>query len=669
MATRKHPARPPPPHRVGVGLLTALLIACSCAAPAATPRSGGWRMAEASSPYLRMHADNPVEWYPWGEEAFARAQRENKLLFISVGYFTCHWCHVMERESFMNAAIAAQLNRHFIAIKVDREQRPDIDAAYMRFLTLTRGSGGWPMTVFATPEGYPFAAGIYYPPTARDGHIGLRELLDRVQQLWQQDPQRIETAANTAVLQLRQDEAAPLSSSTRLDARLPEKARRGLRREYDELAGGFGDAPKFPEVPRLLFLLQSPEAQDRDMALHTLDAMADGGLQDQLAGGFHRYATDPLWRVPHFEKMLYDQALNARAYVAAWRVSGRQRYAEVARATLDFALARMRAPDGGFYAAFAADSLPAATAQHSVEGAAYTWDFAQWQAAIADAQLRSLAAERYGVRAAGNVETQADGELAGRNVLYLAASLPDLAERQALASEQLHERLALADRQLLTARAARPAVPLDDKIVAAWNGYMITALAEAGQYLKEPRYLSAARQAAEAVLARLYASQSGRLYRDYSADRRGAEGFARDYAGVTEALLSLHAASGEARWLQLAGTLMDTQLELFWDSKSWGFYNNRADPHVWLRDKQIGDGAEPGVNSLSIGNLLRLAHLTDAPALLVKAQRTAAWAASRLADNPGVMPYALLYWPALLEARQPTDTSERCCGAFGAAGE
>jgi uncharacterized protein YyaL (SSP411 family) len=262
------------------------------------------------------------------------------------------------------------------------------------------------------------------------------------------------------------------------------------------------------------------------------------------------------------------------------------------------------------------------------------------------------------VRAAGNVETQADGELAGRNVLHLAVSLPDLAARYTLAPETLRALLSRADRQLLAARDARPAVPLDDKLVAAWNGYMITALAEAGQYLQEPRYLGAARQATEAVLAHLYDSEFRRLYRDYSAGRRGAQGFARDYAALIEALLSLHAASGEAQWLQLAGVLTDTQLELFWDDRAWGFFNNRADPHVWLRDKQTGDGAEPGVNSLSIGNLLRLARLTDAPALLVKAQRTAAWAASRLADNPGVMPYALLHWPALLETRRQTDSGD-----------
>ena len=653
MASTRHRADPRSPV-FGIALLLAVLLAARCAGIQAEPaRSGGWRMAEASSPYLRMHADNPVDWYPWGEAAFAKAQRENKPLFISVGYFTCHWCHVMERESFMDPAIAALLNRHFVSIKVDREQRPDIDAAYLRFVTLTRGSGGWPMTVFATPEGYPFAGGTYFPPTERDGHTGLRDLLARVQQLWQEDPQQIETAASAAVLQIRQDEP-PVPPSTRLDPRLPEKARAEMRRRYDDLAGGFGDAPKFPLAPQLLFLLQSPAAQDRDMALHTLDAMADGGIHDQLAGGFHRYATDPLWRVPHFEKMLYDQALNARAYLAAWRVSGQPRYADVARATLDFALRQMSAPDGSFHAAFSADSPPATAEPHNVEGAYYTWDREQWQAALPDHAQRKLAAERYGVRDAGNVEAQAGGELAGRNVLYIAAILPALAKRHALAPEQLRETLGHTRRLLRAARAQRPPPPLDDKIVAAWNGYMITALAEAGQHLHEPRYLAAARRCAEAALARLYDRDSQRLYRDFSAGQRGAEGFAGDYAALAEALLGLHAATGETRWLALARELTDTQLALFWDDRTGGFYNNRADSRVWLRDKSAHDGAEPGVNSISIGNLARLARLTTTPALLDKARRSAGWAGSRLADNPAAMPYVLLKWPELAD----TDTGK-----------
>jgi len=648
MLPMNHPARLKTSSHPWFQLFTGLLATVCLQALAESEHSGGWRLADASSPYLRMHADNPVDWYPWGEEAFARARREHKPLFISVGYFTCHWCHVMERESFMNPAVAALLNKHFISIKVDREQRPDIDSAYMSFVMLTRGAGGWPMTVFATPEGYPFTGGTYFPPVSRDGHIGLQELLGRIQKLWDEDPQQVEAAASAAVLQIRELSRSQSSPGNHIDARLPDKARQDFRHRYDALAGGFGDAPKFPQAPQLLFLLQSPEEQDRDMALRTLDAMADGGIHDQLAGGFHRYATDPQWRVPHFEKMLYDQALNARAYLAAWHVSGQPRYSKVARGILDFALAQLRAADGSFYAAFAADSLPATAAQHAEEGAYYTWDQDQWQAALPDAALRRLAAARYGVRDTGNVAADPGGELTGRNVLYIAATLPALAERQSLSLEHLNDMLNRADRLLLAARAGRPAVPVDDKLVAAWNGYMITALAEAGRLLKEPRYLAAARHSADAVLARLYDPQTRRLYRDFSAGSRGTPGFASDYAALGEALLALYEASDEPRWLALADALTETQIALFWDDKAGGFFDSPADTRVWLRDKQADDGVEPGVNSLSIGNLLKLARLTDSPALLERARRTAGWSGSRFADTPGSMAYALIQWPTLM---------------------
>ncbi len=653
MLTNRSCARAQPiPLRWLCWLTFALGAWCTQALAEEPPRSGGWRLADAASPYLRMHADNPVQWYPWGEEAFAKAQREHKPLFISVGYFTCHWCHVMERESFMDADIAALLNRHFVSIKVDREQRPDIDAAYMAFITLTRGAGGWPMSVFATPEGYPFTGGVYFPPHSRDGHLGFAELLERIQQVWAEDPRQVEATASSAVLQIRQQKRSLASATTDLDPRLPEKAREDFRQRYDALAGGFGDAAKFPQAAQLLFLLQSPQAADRDMALHTLDAMAEGAIHDQLDGGFHRYATDPLWRLPHFEKMLYDQALNARAYLAAWRVSGQPRYAAVARRTLDFVLAQMRAPDGSFYAAFAADSLPAADSRHAEEGAYYTWTWQQWQAALPDKPLRDLATRHYGIRQAGSADSQPGGEMQGRNVLYIATPLATLAEQGSSNTDtaSLRQSLQRADRLLLAARATRPAPPRDNKIVAAWNGYMITALAEAGQYLKAPAYITAADQAAEALLRQLYDAQSKRLYRDFSGGRRGAPAFAGDYAAVCEALLALYAADGEARWLTRAKALNDTQIALFWDHKAAGFFNSPADTGIWLRDKQSEDGVEPGVNSISIGNLITLARLSDTPTLLDRARRTAAWVGSRLAEMPSAMPYALRQWPLLVSA-------------------
>ncbi len=631
--------------------LIGALLAQAALAAAAPAHTGGWRLAEASSPYLRMHADNPVEWFPWGDEAFEKAKREHKPLFISIGYFTCHWCHVMARESFQNPRIAELLNQYFVSIKIDREQRPDIDAAYMAFVTLTRGAGGWPMTVFATPQGYPFTGGVYFPPETRDGHIGLRELVTRVHALWQEDPTQIQAAAAAAVAQirkLRQTSAVP----TGLDPKLPEKARSEFRHSYDPLAGGFGEAPKFPQVPQLLFLLQSPSEPDRDMALHTLEAMADGGIRDQLGGGFHRYATDPLWRVPHFEKMLYDQALNARAYLRAWRVGKRRRYADVARETLDFVLANMRAGDGSFYAAYAADSLPpgAGAAAHPQEGAFYVWDWAQWQRALAQESLRELAAAYYGVRENGNVEATGEATLAGSNVLYQASSPLSLAMQGNRTVGEIEAELGRAKALLRRAREQRPSVPLDTKVVAAWNGYMITALAEAGIQLQAPHYLAAATRAAEALVQRLYEAKTRRLYRDYSDGRRGSQAFAIDYAALCEAMLTLYSADPNPRWLDLARRLNATQLELFWDAGSGGFFNNQAGSAVWLRDKESEDGVEPGVNAISIGNLIALARYDDSPQLLRRARRTAVWLATHLAAVPSAMPYALMQWPALIEA-------------------
>ncbi len=351
--------------------LLALLLLLGAPAQAETPASsqpaGGWRLADESSPYLRLHADNPVAWHPWGEAAFAQARRENKPVFISIGYFTCHWCHVMARESFSDPTIARLLNAHFIAIKVDREQRPDVDAAYMRYVTLTSGHGGWPMSVWTTPDGKPFLGGTYYPPEAGRGRPGFRPLLEKLAAAWASDADGIRRVADNAVATLRRMDASatPLAQ---LDNAPLLTARKQFAASYDELQGGFGPAPKFPQPARLLFLLQDADADSAAMALHTLDSMIAGGIHDQLGGGFHRYATDPDWHVPHFEKMLYDQALIARACLVAYRRTGAARYAATARAILDFTLAEMRDPQGGFYSALSADSPVPGKAQDAPAG-------------------------------------------------------------------------------------------------------------------------------------------------------------------------------------------------------------------------------------------------------------------------------------------------------------
>ena len=610
-------------------------------------RSGGWRLAQESSPYLRLHADNPVEWYPWGEEAFAKARRENKPLFISIGYFTCHWCHVMARESFSDPEIAALLNAHFIAVKVDREQRPDVDAAYMNYVVATRGQGGWPLSVWATPDGYPFLGGTYFPPDNEQGLTGMKQILTRLAVLWATDANRLREAGERAVTLLRRLESTP-APSVKLNEALPAEARHRMAADYDELQGGFGPAPKFPQPARLFFLLQDEDPASTAMALNTLDHMAAGGIHDQLAGGFHRYATDFDWRVPHFEKMLYDQALIARAYLFAWRRSGERRYARVARTTLDFTLAQLRDPGGGFWSALSADSRTGpGPSGHMEEGAYYTWDGSQLTGALGEGELRRWATARYGLSESGNARGDPSGELAGRNVLYLTMDSPALTRTFGVDLETAEQRNVEVTRRLLDARRQRSAVPVDDKIVTVWNGFMIETLALAGRLLDEPRYTTAAAAAADFILDQLYDDGTGQLYRDWRQGVRGVPGFCEDYAALAAGLLGLYAASGEPRWPAAARRLVDRLLEDFQDADHGGFYRTTADSGVWLREKEVSDGASLSVNGVAIQALLALGRVTGDKRYVDAARRAAVWAATQLADAPEAMPSILAHWKEL----------------------
>lgn len=629
-------------------LLTAVTLAFATA-----DETGGWRLAEESSPYLQMHAGNPVEWFPWGTAAFEKARRENKPLFISIGYFTCHWCHVMARESFINPEIAALLNRNFVSIKIDREQRPDLDAAYMNYVVATRGQGGWPMSVWATPDGYPFVGGTYFPPEDAGGRRGLKQMLQQISELWNTDTDGVRATAERAVVMLRRlgSSAEPLKQLT---SDTLETARRMIAGQYDELQGGFSPAPKFPQPARLLFLLQDDDKAGVDMALFTLDRMAAGGINDQLGGGFHRYSTDFEWRVPHFEKMLYDQALIARAYLVAARLTGTDRYADTARHMLDFTLAQMQSPQGGFYSALSADSpAGSGSGEHMQEGAYYTWTQAQLEAALDERLLRDWASARYGIKEHGNAISDPLGELAGRNVLYVARDLNALA--QLFDTDLLTARLRMAavDARLLAARQQRPAVPVDDKVVTAWNGYLITTLAQAGHQLNQPRYLEAAARAADFILTSLYDDKTGRLYRDWRAGVRGVPGFSDDYAALAEGLLMLHRVTGDKRWLLPAQRLVDTQLQLFRDDKAGGFYRTPRDSGLWIREKEAVDGATVAANGVSVHVLLELARATGNDDYRDRARQTAAWAGAQLRDAPDSMAYTLIRWPELLQRPAP----------------
>jgi uncharacterized protein YyaL (SSP411 family) len=590
------------------------------------------RLIEEKSPYLIQHAHNPVDWYPWGEEAFRKAREEAKPIFLSVGYSTCHWCHVMERESFEDEALSEMLNRYFVPIKVDREERPDVDRVYMLFVQATTGSGGWPMSVFLTPELKPFFGGTYFPPEPRYGHPGFRQVLERVAEAWQSDKEGILTGSSDIVAQLgRQAAMAPAAAP--LDTAVFESGYFAFRRSFDREHGGFGGAPKFPRPSVLSFLIRyhhrTNEPEALDMVTATLEAMARGGINDHLGGGFHRYSVDERWFVPHFEKMLYDQAQLAIAYVEALQVSGNAWYGKVARSIFEYVLRDMTNPEGGFYSAEDADSAPdPAAPEKKAEGAFYTWTAEELRTVLgsdADAFCR-----HYGVEEIGNVTNDPHAEFAGRNILFEAR--PDDSAP-----------FADARRRLLEARSKRPRPHLDDKILTSWNGLMISAFARGAQASGEPRYLQAASRAADFVLGRLYRREDGMLLRRYRDGHAAIPAFLDDYAFLVQGLLDLYEAGFDVRRLEDAILLTDRQIELFDDSASGGFFSTAAgEGDVVLRLKDDYDGAEPSGNSVAILNLLRLSQITARQDHRDTAERAMRALGSRAATVPQAVPQLLV---------------------------
>src|SRR5277367_3570775 len=450
------------------------------------------------SPYLQQHAHNPVDWYPWGPPAFERARQEDKPIFLSVGYSTCHWCHVMERESFENDDVAAILNRWFVPVKVDREERPDVDRIYMTFVQASTGGGGWPMSVFLTPELKPFFGGTYFPPDNRYGRPGFGAILQRIAEAWRNERGRIVQSSGDVIAQLTQYAGASGPSIGIPDKTVLDSAFQHFRRMFDSAHGGFGGAPKFPRPVVFNFLLRyyarSPEQETSqealEMTLQTLRAMANGGMHDQLGGGFHRYSVDERWFVPHFEKMLYDQAQLAISYLEAFQITHDPFYAKIARSTPDYVLRDMTHPEGGFYSAEDADSvIDPANPKEKGEGAFYIWSAEELKHALSDHQYKRFASI-YGVEPNGNVPDDPHGEFTGKNILYLREPLNDATE----------DELQPAKTALLAIRSNRVRPHLDDKILTAWNGLMISAFAKGAQILDDPRYLAAAQRAAHFIL-------------------------------------------------------------------------------------------------------------------------------------------------------------------------
>ena len=599
------------------------------------------RLIDEKSPYLLQHAFNPVDWYPWGEAAFALARRDHKPIFLSIGYSTCHWCHVMERESFEDPALAAILNRYFVCIKVDREERPDLDRVYMTVVQAMTGGGGWPMSVFLTPDLKPFYAGTYFPPQGAYGRPGFADLLETIHTAWQRDHEAIGEQARSMLLRLGEAQTAS-DKGAKVDDELAATAAAQLTEGYDRHNGGFGTAPKFPRPVAMSFLLRygqrAGNGQILDMVYHTLEKMAAGGMYDHLGGGFHRYSVDAAWHVPHFEKMLYDQAQLVVLYLEAAQLSQRPFFKEVAAHTLDYVLGAMRDDRGGFYSAEDADSpLPENPKLHG-EGAFYLWTEQEIERVLKNDQA-SMVKYRFGIEPAGNAPADPHGDFRGKNILFLAKSVSETARKFETDEARVRAVLNQASKKMLAARAGRQRPHLDDKVLASWNGLMISALAKGYLVLGNQSYLSAAEQAAGSIRARLIDPASGSLWHRYRDGESGIAGFLEDYAFIVQGLLDLYEASFDWQWLELAIQLNDKQIALFEDEHQGGFFETSGqDQSLIMRLKGDYDGAEPAGNSVVALNLLRLGRILGSDTLLTKAEKTIQAFVRQLRQAPGALP-------------------------------
>jgi uncharacterized protein YyaL (SSP411 family) len=604
------------------------------------------RLASEKSPYLLQHAHNPVDWQPWDEQAFAKARSEDKPIFLSVGYSTCHWCHVMERESFESAEIAALLNRHFVPIKVDREERPDVDRIYMHFVQASTGSGGWPMSVWLTPDLKPFFGGTYFPPENRYGRAGFATLLERLAEAWKSDRDAILESAQKVIEQLEQ-QASVSSGGRKPDQAALESGFNIFRRTFDSRYGGFGEAPKFPRPSVHNFLLRyysrTQNEEAAQMVLATLRAMAKGGMNDQLGGGFHRYSVDEKWFVPHFEKMLYDQAQLAISYLEAFQITADQGYASIARQIFDYVQRDMTDRAGGFFSAEDADSvIDPAHPEIKGEGAYYIWSQSEIES-IAGQPAAKWFAYAYGVEEGGNVHNDPHAEFTGKNILYQGHTLEDTARHFERPFEEVQAAVLQVERKLLEARSQRVRPHLDDKILTAWNGLMISAFARGGAILNEPRYADSARRAARFVIERMYNPETGILLRRFREDEAAIPGFLDDYAFFTQALLDLYEAQFDPLDLELAGRLSDKMLELFEDGANGAFFSTGPDDaSLVMRIKEDYDGAEPSGNSVAVLNLLRLAQMTGNPRYRESADKALEAFASRINTTPHAVPQMMV---------------------------
>ena len=570
------------------------------------------------SPYLLQHAYNPVEWYPWCDEAFEKAQRENKPIFLSIGYSTCHWCHVMEKESFEDPEVARLMNDAFVSIKVDREERPDLDHIYMTVCQIMSGGGGWPLTIVLTPEKEPFFSATYIPKHSRFGRAGMVELIPKIKEVWEARRHEVFQSAKSVTNALQRLEQG--TSGEAMDRPVLDKAYEELAKRFDRTYGGFGRAPKFPTAHNFLFLLRYWKRTGKESALamveKSLQEIRFGGVYDQVGFGVHRYSTDREWLVPHFEKMLYDQAMLALAFVEAYQATGKDVYAQTAREIFQYVLRDMQSPEGGFHSAEDADS-------EGVEGKFYVWTEEELRHVL-DKEEADTLCKVFHVQDGGNFREEATGKNTGANILYPGKALSEIAAELGIPAEKLEKTLELTRTKLFEAREKRVHPHKDDKILTDWNGLMIAALAQAAQVLGDTGYADAGATAAEFVLKRLR-RPDGRLLHRYRDGEAGITAHLDDYAFTIWGLTQLYEATFQVPYLETALELNEDMLKHFWDDLGGGFFFTPDDGEsLIIRKKEIYDGALPSGNAVAVLNLLRLARLTGRSDLDEKAAKTLA---------------------------------------------
>ena len=591
------------------------------------------RLADEQSPYLRQHKDNPVDWYPWGEKAFQKSKEEDKPIFLSIGYSTCHWCHVMEEESFEDPDVAEMMNDTFVSIKVDREERPDVDTIYMNVCQMMRGQGGWPLTVLLTPDRKPFYAATYLPKEGRFQQMGMVDLMPRIKKMWANDRDQLLEDADevTTLLQRSVDDAGGTEAP---DAETLREAYEQLSRQFDDTHGGFGSAPKFPAPHNLLYLLRhwtrTGEERALEVVTETLDQMRLGGLFDQVGYGFHRYSTDERWLLPHFEKMLYDQAMHVLAYTEAYRATGDERYEQTAREVLTYVQRDLQAPEGGFYSAEDADSLN--EEEKKEEGAFYVWSTDEIES-ILDEETAALVIDVFNLEDEGNYQEESTGQPTGKNVLHLDRSLEAEAEERNQSPAALRSTLEHARTRLLNHRNERPRPGRDDKVLTDWNGLMIAALATAARAFDDAEYEVAAVEAANFLLDTMWGD--GRLLHRYRDGEAAIAAHLDDYAFLTWGLIELYETTFKPRWLEAALELTDEVLDRFWDGEEGGFFLTGSDGEdLIVRPKEVSDGAMPSGNSVQLSNLLRLARMTGRTELAERADALSRWTGRQARSRP-----------------------------------